>query len=59
MTENVFTLKTFAWVGDGPVKVALIHVHEQTAPITLKMGASQKRMIELGPVEKSPEIPAL
>ena len=48
MSDTVLTLKTFAWIGDGPIKVALIHVHERSEPITLKMGEMQKAMLELG-----------
>lgn len=46
MTHTTLTLKTIAWIGDGPVKVALIHVHEQSDPITLKCGEAQQKLIQ-------------
>ena len=44
----VLTLKTLAYVGDGPIKVAVLHVHEQPEPITLKMGDYQKHLLDSG-----------
>lgn len=46
MKPTTLTLKTIAWIGDGAVKVALLHVHEQSEPITLKCGEAQQKLIQ-------------
>lgn len=46
MTLTKLTLKTITWIGDGDVKVALLHVHEQSDPITLKCGEAQQKLIK-------------